>query len=206
VVTFVELAPDGDRPDDEQLRDEQLRGRRIRTPAWVSRVPYLALMAVLVGAVLAGDGTSLVRPLAAPTPTPAAGYVYADRGHCPRTVSCNVLDQARIDMWASYNHLFPDTQTIASSVWYAPATGIVYYQELDAISPSGETIILVQQRISGPDVPFGPTIDRTPSPRHGALVSARRGPWLVTAAMNAPHGVPPVMAAVSWVANSPLPG
>jgi hypothetical protein len=124
VVTFVELAPDGDRPDDEQLR-----GRRIPSPAWLIRARYLALVAVLVGAFLAGDGTSLVRspvsPFAAPTPAPApvAGYVYADRGHCPLTVSCNVLDQARIDMWASYNHLFPDTQTIASSVWYAPGVG-----------------------------------------------------------------------------------
>jgi hypothetical protein len=205
VVTFVELAPDGGRPDDEQLR-----GRRIRRPAWLHRAGYIALVAAIAGAVLTGDGTSFVRspvvPIAAPTPPPAAGYVYADRGHCPRTVSCNVLNQARIDLWGSYNHLFPDTQTIGSSVWYAPATGIVYYQELDALGASGETITLIQQRIGGPDVPFGPTIDRAPSPRHGALVTARRGPWLVTAALNAPHGVPPVMAAVSWVANSPLPG
>lgn len=205
MVTFVELAPDGGRPDDEQLH-----GGRIGSRAWLTRAGYLALMAVIVGALFAGDGTRLVRspvtPVAAPMPTPVAGYVYADRGHCPRTVACNVLDQARIDMWASYNHLFPDTQTIGSSVWYAPATGIVYYQELDALGASGETITLTQQRISGPDVPFGPTIDRTPSPRHGALVTARRGPWLVTAALNAPRGVPPVMAAVRWVADSPLPG
>lgn len=202
MVTFVELAPDGGGPDDEQLR-----GRRNRPPAWLTRARYLALVALIVGAVLAGDGTGLVRSAVQPiAAAPAAGYVYADRGHCPLTVSCEVLGQARMDMWASYNHLFPDTQTVASSVWYAPATGTVYYQELDAIGASAETIILTQQRINGPDVPFGPTIDRTPSPRHGALVTARRGPWLVTAALYAPHGVPPIMAAVHWVASSPLPG
>jgi hypothetical protein len=203
VVTFVEVAPDGGGPDDEQLR-----GRRVRAPAWLAHARYLALVAAIVGAVLAGDGTSVVRsaitPVVAAPPAPAAGYLYADRGHCPRTVSCEVLGQARIDLWASYNQLFPETQTLASSVWYAPATGTVYYQELDATGPFAETIVLTQQRISGP--PFGPTIDRSPSPRHGALVTARRGSWVVTAALYAPHGVPPIMAAVRWVATSPLPG
>jgi hypothetical protein len=204
VVTFVEVPPDGGGPDEEQLRGRRARG----APAWLTRARYLALVAVIVGAVLAGDGTNLVRsaitPVATAPPAPAAGYVYADRGHCPLTVSCEVLGQARIDLWASYNHLFPETQTVASSVWYAPATGTVYYQELDAIGASAETIVLTQQRISGP--PFGPTIDRSPSPRHGALVTARRGAWVVTAALYAPHGVPPIMAAVRWVATSPLPG
>lgn len=206
MVTFVELPQDGGGPDDEQLR-----GRDKPTPAWLIRAFYLAVVAVIVGGVLTGDGTGFVpaavRPIAAaPTPAPAAGYVYADRGHCPRTVSCEVIAESRIDLWASYNHLFPDTQRIASSVWYAPATGIVYYQELDAIGAHAETIILVQQRISGPDVSFGPTIDRSPTPRHSALVTARRGPWLVTASLFTPRGVPPVMAAVHWVATSPLPG
>ena len=205
MVTFVEVAPDGGGPDDEQLR-----GRRVRGPAWLTRARYLALVAVVGGAVLTGDGTRLVRsaitPVAAGPPAPAAGYPYADRGHCPLTVSCEILGQARIDLWASYNHLFPETQTVGSSVWYAPATGTVYYQELDAIGASAETIVLIQQRISGPDVPFGPTIDRSPSPRHSVLVTARRGAWVVTAALYAPHGVPPIMAAVRWVATSPLPG
>jgi hypothetical protein len=200
VVTFVEVVPpDGADPD------EPLRGHN--SPPWLTRACYLVILALIVGAVVAGDSTPVAHVVStvAATPAPTAGYVYADRGHCPRAVSCMVQDQARMDLWASYNRLFPETQTIASSVWYAPATGTVYYQELDAIGASGETIILTQQRISGPDVPFGPTIDRTPSPRHGALVTARRGPWLVTAALYAPHSVPPVMAAVSWVANSPLP-
>src|SRR5215471_12481824 len=155
VVTFVELLPEGGRPDDEQVR-----GWRIRTPVWLTRAPYLALGVVIVGAVLAGDSTTLVRsavqPVAAAPPGPTAGFVYADRGPCPLTVSCEARGQARIDLWASYNHLFPDTQTIASSLWYAPATGTVYRQELDATGASGDTIILIQQRISGSVVPFGP--------------------------------------------------
>jgi hypothetical protein len=208
VVTFVELVPEGGRPDDEQLR-----GRRVRTPAWLTRTRYLALVAVIVGAFLAGDGTSLVRsavrPLAAPAPAPTAGYVYADRGPCPLTVSCKVRGQARIDLWASYNHLFPDTQTIGSSLWYAPATGTVYQQQLNAFGASGDTIILTQQRISGPEIPFGPTLDRSRSlrPPHHVLVTARRGPWLVTAALYSSRGAQlPVMAALKWVATSPLPG
>ena len=205
MVRFVELAPEGGGPDDEQLR-----GRRIPRPAWLTRARCLALVAVIVGAFLAGDGTSLVRsavqPIAAAAPAPAAGYVYADRGHCPLTVSCEVR-RARMDLWGSYNQLFPDTDTIGSNLWYAPATGTVYHQELDAIGASGDTIILIQQRISGPEIPFGPTLDRTLRPPHHVLVSARRGPWLVTAALYSSRGARlPVMAALAWVATSPLPG
>ena len=206
VVTFVELVPEGGRPDDEQLR-----GWRIRTPVWLTRAPYLALGVVIVGAVLAGDSTSLVgsavQPIAAAAPGPTAGFVYADPGPCPLKVSCELRGQARIDLWASYNHLFPDTQTIASNLWYAPATGTVYRQELDATGASGDTIILTQQRISGPDIPFGPTLDRTLKPPHHVLVTARRGPWLVTAALYSSRGgLLPIMAALRWVASSPLPG
>ena len=206
MVTFVEVAPEGGGPDDEPLH-----GERIGRPAWLTRARYLALVAVIVGAALAGDGTSLVRsavqPIAAASPAPAAGYVYSDRGHCPLTVSCEVLDQARPDLRGSYYDLFPDAQTIASSVWYAPATDTVYYQELDGIGASGDTIILTQQRISGPDIPFGPTLDRTLKPPHHVLVTARRGPWLVTAALYSSRGgLLPIMAALRWVASSPLPG
>lgn len=208
MVTFVELAPDGGGHDDEQLRR-----RRIRPPAWLPRARYLALVAVVVGAVLAGDTTgfvrSAVRPIAAApvTPAPAAGYVQADRGHCPITVDCRILGQARMDLWGSYNQLFPNTQTIASSVWYAAGTGLVYFQELDAIGARAQTITLIQERISGPGVPFGPTIDRSPSPPHRVLVTALRGPWLVTASLFSSRGAPlPVMAAMRWVGTSPLPG
>jgi hypothetical protein len=206
VVTFVELAPEGDRPDDEQLR-----GRRVRTPALLTTARYLALVAVIVGAVLTGDSTTLVRsavqPIAAAPPAPAAGFVYADRGPCPLTVTCKVRPRARMDLWASYHRLFPDTQTIASNLWYAPATDTVYHQELDAIGASGETIILTQQRISGPVTPFGPTRDRSFRRPHRVLVTAHRGPWLVTAALYPSRGPRlPIMAALAWVATSPLPG
>lgn len=200
MVTFVEVPPD-------RAGDEQLRGRPVRTPAWLIRARYLAVLAVIVGALLGGDGKGLVgSAVARVAASPAAGYVNADGGHCPVTVVCVVLGQARMDLWGSYNQLFPDTQTITSSVWYAPATGIVYRQELDAIGVSAERITLTQQRISGPDVPFGPTIDYTPSPHHAALVTAKRGPWLVTAALYTPQGVPSLLAAMQWVTSSPLPG
>lgn len=206
MVTFVELVPEGGRPDDEQLR-----GWRIRTPVWLTRAPYLALVAVIVGAVLTGDSTSLVRsavqPIAAPPPAPTAGFVYADPGPCPLNVRCKVRPQARIDLSASYHHLFPDTQTIASNLWYAPATGTVYHQELDAMGASGETIILTQQRISGPVIRFGPTRDRSFRRPHYVLVTARRGPWLVTATLYPSRGARlPITAALAWVATSPLPG
>jgi len=207
VVTFVELAPEGGRPDDEQLR-----GRRIRSPVRLTRAPYLALGVVIVGAVLAGDTTTLVRsavqPIAAAPPAPTASFVYADREPCPLTVGCEARGQARIDLWASYNHLFPDTQTIASNLWYAPATGTVYRQELDATGASGDTIILTQQRISGQVIPFRRERETANSGAPiNVLVSARRGPWLVTAALYPSWGARlPITAALAWVATSPLPG
>jgi hypothetical protein len=122
-------------------------------------------------------------------------------------VSCKLRPQARIDLWASYNHLFPDTQTIGSSLWSAPATDTVYLQQLDAFGASGDTIILTQQRISAPVIPFGPPRDRSFRRPHYALVSARRGPWLVTAALYPSRGARlPITAALTWVATSPLPG
>jgi len=167
---------------------------------------------VIVGAVLAGDSTTLVRsavpPIAAAPPAPTASFVYADRGPCPLTVSCEARGQARIDLWTSYNHLFPDTQTIASNLWYAPATGTVYRQELDAMGASGDTIILIQQRISGPVTPFRPERWTANSGASiNVLLSARRGPWLVTAALYPSRGARlPITAALAWVASSPLPG
>jgi len=210
VLTFVELGPDGAPPPGAESDEEPLTERR-PAPAWwprVRRYRYLAGLAVLLGGVLVGDPASVLRaanPTTTPGPT-AAGYVYADRGHCPRTVGCDVIGRARQDLWASYDELFPTSHTVGGSVWYEPTTGQVYFQQLEALGPDAETITLTQQRISGPPISFGATIDRTPSPRHSVLVTARRGPWLITARLYAPRGTRlPVMAAVRWVTVAPLP-
>jgi hypothetical protein len=214
-LVFVELAPDvgGLRRDAESLA-----ARRFRPPpAWLvrlagagPRIRYAALVAVLVGGLLAADQT---QRLGAYT----AGLVYAGAGHCPVSVSCQVTGRPRQDMWASYNALFANSRQIGGSVWYDAASGVVYFQELDAGGGSGQRITLRQQRLdSQPIVSFGPTVDVTPGLRHGrsgpgtgrreVLVTARRGPWLVTAALSGPWGVYlPVQDAVQWTAVAPLP-
>jgi hypothetical protein len=203
VVTFVELGPDGAGSDDEPLTGS----RRRRAPDWlrdVRKYRYLIVLAGMIGALLAGDATAVTR--LTPPVLSSAGLVYADRGHCPRSVYCNVLGRPRQDFWDNYNRFFDDSQAIGGNLWYAPATGTVYHQELDAVEPSGVTITLTQQRISGPPVSFAPTIDR-PLRRTRALITARRGPWLLTAALLSPGGpLLPIMAAYRWASTTPLPG
>jgi hypothetical protein len=99
----------------------------------------------------------------------------------------------------------------------------VFFQELDAAGNSDPalTISLREQRIDhGGSPTFGPTIDfpahRDPlaNPRHGTvsmtrrtiIVVAKRGPWLVAAAIGAPNAETlPLDAALHWVAIAPLP-
>ena len=218
-LSFVELvSDDGTSPRDDE---ETLASRRMRPPpAWLGRVAaasprfrYAALVAVLVGGLLAAD--QAVRPVSTPI-AQTAGFVYADRGHCPITVSCQVEGRPRQDMWASYNAMFVNTSAFGGSVWYDPKTGIVYFQELDAVGASGQTITLIEQRLdSKPDVSFAPTVDISPrsraagpgSVRRNALVTARRGPWLVTASLASPANARlPLDAALHWAAVAPLPG
>jgi hypothetical protein len=200
VVTFVELGPDGAGSDDEPLTGS----RRRRVPDWLASVRkyrYLVVLVGLIGGLLAGDAAGVTRLAPA-----RAGLVYADRGHCPISVDCHVLKRPRQDFWDSYNVFFPEADVIFGNLWYASDTGTVYYQELDAIEASGVTITLRQQRISGPPVSFEPTIDR-PLRRTRALITARRGPWLITAALSSPGGpLLPIMAAYRWASTTPLPG
>ena len=204
MVTFVELGPEGAGSDDEPLTG----GRRRRAPVWLAGVRkywYVIALAGLVGALLAGDAATVTR--VTPPVLSSAGLVYADRGHCPRNVDCAVLGRARQDFWDNYNRLFDRATMIGGDLWYAPATGTVYYQELDAVAASAVTITLTQQRITGRAVSFGPTIDLPPRPRRSALITARRGPWLLTAALSSPDGANlPIMAAYEWATSSPLPG
>jgi hypothetical protein len=204
VVTFVELGPEGAGPDDEPLTGS----RRRRVPEWVTRVRkyrYLVLLAGLAGSLLAGDAAGVVH--VTPAAPLRAGLVYADRGHCPISVDCAVVGRVRQDLWDNYNRLFDRAQAIGGNLWYASATGTVYYQELDAVEGSAVTITLTQQRISGPPVSFGPIVDLPPRPRRSALITARRGPWLLTAALSGPGGIGlPIMAAIRWTTTAPLPG
>ena len=72
-----------------------------------------------------------------------------------------------------------------------------------------------QRLLDAENLSFGPTIDFMPDYRHGlphpirrnAIVTARRGAWLVTATLSAARdGVLPIIAAISWTAKAPLPG
>jgi len=223
---FVELvAGDGPSEDEETLSNR----RTWRPPAWFARlratmprVWAIAAIVVLVGGLLTAD--QMVRHEAAPvTPFPyplrppqAAGFVYADRGHCPVGITCTVLDRPRQDMWDTYDTLFDKTTLVGGTVWFEPRTGVVYYQELDASGPDGVTIELVEQRLlDTTDMSFGPTVDFMPDYRHGlphpirrsAIVTARRGFWLVTASLSSGRDQSlPIGPAISWTAQAPLPG
>lgn len=221
-VVFVELVADDGPPE----ADETLGPRcRWRPPAWFARAWWAALGIVLVGSVLAADQAARHddKPTAATASSPtttltpaAAGLVYDDRGHCPLTVDCGILPQPRMDLWASYNALFDRSTPDGGSVWYDVKRGTVYYQELDAIGDAGQAIMLVQQRLVdvGPNIVFGPTVDYSPDFRHAlariahreAVVTMRRGAWLVTATLDGVRDAHlPIAAAMRWTATSPLP-
>ena len=205
MVTFVELAPEGDGSDGEPLSG----GTERRIPDWlpsVRRYRYFGVLAALIGALLAGDAGAVTR--LTPPALSSAGLVYADRGPCPRNVECHVVGRPRQDFWDNYNRLFDGAQAIGGNLWYAPVTGTVYYQELDAVEASGVTISLTQQRVNVRGlVPFGPTPDRGRRPRRNILITAVRGPWLLTAALTSRRGGDlPIIAAIEWANTAPLPG
>jgi hypothetical protein len=224
-LVFVELAAGDGPPDGEETLSDR---RAWKPPAWFARIVAamprvwsLALLAVVVGGLLTAD--QVVRhdvPPTAPFPyplrqPPTAGFVYADRGHCPVGITCTILGRPRQDLWDSYDTLFDKTQLDGGTVWFEPRTGTVYYQELDA-SGNGVTISLVEQRLLGTtSMSFGPTVDFMPDYRHGlphpirrsAIVTTRRGFWLVTATLIAGGDQAlPIGPAIRWTAQAPLPG
>jgi hypothetical protein len=203
VVTFVELTPAG-RADGEALPPP--RPPRV----WWARACHLLALTALLGAVLVGDGRAFVR--AAPSVESAAlvsaGYVAADSGHCPHTVECAVVGQVREALLANYTVLFTGTHTVGGDVWFERSTGTVFYQRLDALGADGQVITLIQQRLSSSPGDSGPTVELRPGPRprQGALVTAQRGPWLLTASLFGPAGARlPVTAAQRWSVTAPLP-
>ncbi len=222
-LDFVELVPDAEtRPREyEMLAD----GRERRPPAWLVRaaalctrtpVGGLALAAIMLGGVLVADGPVHARI----APSPAAGpvgmssaYFYEGSSRCPVGVVCTVEGRARQDMWASFNALFTGAEAGAGRVWFAPATGVVFSQSLDAATPT-VTIRLTQTRVSrratatsGPTVEFDTPLQwgRVIVPRT-VIVSAERGPWEVAATLRGPWDAHmPVAAAREWVMTVPIP-
>lgn len=224
---FVELAAGDASSGDPSGGEESLSARRTWTPpTWFARMVaalprawVVAALAVLVGGLLAADqavrsGSAVPASVAPMART--AGVVYADRGHCPAGIDCTILTRPRPDMWDSYNTQFDDTRLVGGAVWFESRTGVVYYQELDASGSAGQTIALAEQRLvdsSGPS--FGPTVDFVPDTRHAglalgrreAIVTTRRGAWLVTASLaGSPTARLPIAAAISWTVHAPLPG
>jgi len=104
--------------------------------------------------------------------------------------------------------LFTGAHTVGGDVWFERSTGTVFYQRLDAIGASGQVITLIQQRLSSSPGDSGPTVELRPGPRprQGALVTAQRGSWFLTASLFGPAGARlPVTAAQRWVVTAPLP-
>jgi hypothetical protein len=216
---LVEILPD----ERVAARDFESLGHqpRVLLPR-LGRLPasiqYLALIIAVLGCVLASDSTPVRETAAAPVAPAAAPYEYGGDSHCPVGVRCSAEGRPRQDMWASYNRLFTGTRAVGGGVWYEARSGDVYYQELDAVSLTspGLSITLREQRIDrNGTLVFGPTIDFVQRARFGVppfglramIVTARRGPWLVTAALNGPRtGRLPLDAALEWTRIAPLPG
>ena len=215
-LDLVELLPDGVQPDG----GEDLAAPRARLRFASPRLWHAMVAVAVLGGVLVADGPARPRP-----PATSAPYVYRGDSHCPMGIRCQVQTRPRQGLWASYHRLFVGTRATGGGVWYEPASGVVFIEELDAvgISDPALTISLREQRIDhGGSIAFGPTVDflprsrddAVPSPwRRGVLrvqrymvVVGRRGPWLVTAALSGPNTVLlPFDAALHWVANAPLP-
>jgi hypothetical protein len=215
-VDFVEVLPDATTPrlDYEQLTSQPAPRRR---PAWLDRATsrrgwYAAAAVMLLGCLLAADGA--VRDAVRPRQAAPAAYLDAIGNRCPARVQCEHQGRARQDMWAAYDQSFPGTTMVGSDVWNEPGSGVVFYQQLEARSvPDGAIrITLSEQRLDGPSVSFGPTVDIMP--RHGTppqrrrtvLVTARRGPWLISAVVSGPwERSLPVDDALHWAVIAPLP-
>ena len=214
-VDFVEVLPDATTPrlDYEHLTSQPVR----RRPTWLPRAAsrrgwYAAAAVMLLGCLLAADGA--VRDAVRPRQAAPAAYLDAIGDRCPARVQCTHQGRARQDMWGAYDQSFPGTSQTGSDIWYEPGSGVVFYQQLEARSvPDGAIrITLSEQRLDGPSVSFGPTVDIMP--RHGTppqrrrtvLVTARRGPWLISAVVSGPwERSLPVDDALHWAVIAPLP-
>lgn len=232
-LDFVEIVLDAD-PTASTCEPLVVRAQR-RRPAWLvrvsafrtpPRVSYALAAVAVLGCLLAADGVA--NPVGkvvvgvAPAPAPAAAavgqsttYAYPLGSHCPVGSICQVEGRARQDMWGSYNQVFTDSAATSSNLTYDALSGDVYYQELTAVSISKPpvTITLAEQRISHESsLNFAPTMDFMP--RHGtppqnhrtALITARRGPWLISVILTGPWGrAMPIQDALHWAAIAPLP-
>ncbi|HYU03881.1 MAG TPA: hypothetical protein VEL02_08575 [Jatrophihabitantaceae bacterium] len=215
-VDFVEVVPDATTPrlDYEQLTSQPARRRR---PAWLDRASdrrgwYAAAAVMLLGCLLAADGA--VRDSVERRPPAPAARAYHVGDRCPADVKCEHQGHARQDMWSAYDQSFPGTTMVGSDLWNELASGVVFYQQLEATSlpDAAIRITLSEQRLDGPSVSFGPTFDIMP--RHGTppqrrrtvLVTAMRGPWLISAVVSGPwERSLPVDDALHWAAIAPLP-
>ena len=214
-VDFVEVPDFGEYRQGYEARAAR---RRRRLPAWLARFTghrrawHVAGAAVLLACVLVADGA------ARSTPGLPAEYVYAAGAHCPVGVRCSDLGPARADMWDAYYIAFPGSGSMymtGSDIWYEPSSGVVFYQQLDAVSVPdwGLKITLAEKRIDqNTKLSFGPTVDfmprhATPLQQHRfVLITARRGPWLITALVSGPlDQTLPIGNALDWARIAPVP-
>ncbi len=194
--------------------DEVLAAPRVRLRRW----QYLAAGLVVVVAasvqavvrhgpadVVRGTGRAAVP--AAPAPRVISGQELLSSvvgNRCPSAVVCGVGAIVSPVMAAEFRADFPDARLTMQARAFDAGAPRTFWQQISATTPAGTSVVLTEQRIQvAARHPSALTVRPTPD---GAMVSQKRGAWLVTANLiGTASSAIPVAAARKWVAEARLP-
>jgi len=123
---------------------------------------------------------------------------------CPSAVVCGVGAAVSPAMTAGFHAEFPGARVTMQARAFDAGAPRTFWQQISATTPAGTSVVLTEQRIQvAVRHPSALTVRPTPD---GAMISQKRGAWLVTANLiGTGSSAIPVGAARKWVAESRLP-
>jgi len=195
----------------DESGDEVLAAPRVRLRRWQYLVAGLVVVvAASVQVVVRHSLADVVRGTghaAVPPPRVISGQELLSSvvgSRCPSAVVCGVGATVSPVMAAEFRADFPDASVTMQARAFDAGAPRTFWQQISATTPAGTSVVLTEQRIQvAVRHPSALTVRPTPD---GAMISQKRGAWLVTANLiGTASSAIPVAAARKWVAEAGLP-
>jgi hypothetical protein len=198
----------------DESGDEVLAAPRVRVRRWQYFAAGLVVVVAASVQVVVRDGMAdVVRGTghAAVPAAPAARVISGQEllssvvgSRCPSAVVCGVGATVSPGMAAEFRADFPRASVIMQARAFDAGAPRTFWQQISATTRAGTSVVLTEQRIRvAVRHPSALTVRPTPD---GAMVSQKRGAWLVTANLiGTGSSAIPVAAARKWVAEARLP-